>query len=293
MHRTAYLLLVLTTLFWGGNSVAGRMAVGEISPMLLSAGRWGMAFVVLFAFGWREFAADWPALRARARWLALMAFFGLTFFNVCLYGALHFTTAVNSSVLQAAMPVAVFAASFLWHGQRTRPAQIAGFLVTLAGVAVIAAAGSLATLQTLSVNAGDALVILAIAVYGLYTVALRDKPATHWKSLMIALSGLSFVTSLPFAATEWAMGAALPPTPTGWAILVYTAIFPSILSQVFWIRGNEMIGANRAGLFINLVPVFGTLLAILILGERLAAYHVVALALVMGGIAIAERGKRG
>ena len=152
--------------------------------------------------------------------------------------------------------------------------------------------GSLAALMALGVNPGDALVIFAIAVYGLYTVALRDKPATHWKSLMIALSGLSFVTALPFAFAEWAAGASLGPTPKGWAILAYAAIFPSILSQVFWIRGNELIGANRAGLFINLVPVFGTALAILILGERLAPFHILALVLVMGGIAIAEKGKR-
>lgn len=293
MHRTAYLLLALTTLFWGGNSVAGRMAVGEISPMLLTAGRWGAAFLLLLAFGWRETLADWDRLKSKWLWLAVMAFFGFTFFNVCLYVALHHTTAVNSSVLQAAMPVAVFAASFFWHGERVRSAQIAGFLVTLAGVASIAGEGSLARLLTLRINPGDALVVVAIAVYGLYSVALRDKPALHWKSLMTALTGFAFVTSLPFLAIEWAIGALQPPTPTGWAVLAYTAIFPSILSQIFWIRGNEMIGANRAGLFINLVPVFGTLLAILILGERFAPYHAVALALVMGGIAIAERGRKG
>ncbi len=287
----AYLLLALTTLFWGGNSVAGRMAVGEISPMLLTAGRWGIAFLILVALGWREIRAESATLRANRLWLTVMAFIGFTFFNICLYIALHYTTAVNSSVLQAAMPVAVFAASYLWHGQRTRAGQIAGFGVTLTGVAVIAAQGSLATLLALSFNPGDLLVIGAIAVYGLYTVALRDKPALNWKSLMAALTGLAFLTSLPFAIAEAALGRMHLPTPTGLAVLAYTAVFPSILAQVFWIRGNELIGANRAGLFINLVPVFGTLLAILILGERLHGYHAVALALVMGGIAIAEQGR--
>lgn len=291
MHRTAYTLLALTALFWGGNSVAGRMAVGEISPMLLVAGRWGLAFLLMLAIGWRETMADWEAIRARGLWLTAMAFVGFAFFNICLYGALHFTTAVNSSVLQASMPAFVFAASFFLHGERTRAAQVAGFLVTLAGVIVIASAGSLERLATLTVNTGDALVVLAIATYGLYTVALRAKPAIHWRSLMTALTGLAFLTAIPAATVEWALGAAQAPSPRGWGILVYTAIFPSILSQAFWIQGNAMIGANRAGLFINLVPVFGTALAILILGERLHAYHAVALALVLGGIAIAERGK--
>lgn len=291
MHRSAYLLLALTALFWGGNSVAGRMAVGEISPMLLVAGRWGLAFLLMLAIGWRETMADAATLRARGLWLATMAFVGFTFFNICLYAALHFTTAVNSSVLQASMPVFVFAASFLMHGQHTRPAQLAGFLVTLAGVILIASGGSLERLAALTINPGDALVLLAIATYGLYTVALRGKPAIHWKSLMTALTGFAFVTAIPSALIEWAMGATQMPTAKGWAILAYTAIFPSILSQAFWIEGNARIGANRAGLFINLVPVFGTALAILVLGERFHLYHAVALALVLGGIAIAERGK--
>ncbi len=291
MHRSAYLLLALTALFWGGNSVAGRMAVGEISPMLLVAGRWGLAFLLMLAIGWRETMADAAMLHARGVWLATMAFVGFTFFNICLYAALHFTTAVNSSVLQASMPVFVFAASFLMHGQHTRPAQLAGFLVTLAGVILIASGGSLERLAALTINPGDALVLLAIATYGLYTVALRGKPAIHWKSLMTALTGFAFLTAIPSALIEWAMGATQAPTARGWAILAYTAIFPSILSQAFWIEGNARIGANRAGLFINLVPVFGTALAILVLGERLHLYHAVALALVLGGIAIAERGK--
>ena len=121
MHRSAYLLLALTALFWGGNSVAGRMAVGEISPMLLVAGRWGLAFLLMLVIGWRETMADAATLRARGLWLATMAFVGFTFFNICLYAALHFTTAVNSSVLQASMPVFVFAAvialtAWMLHG---------------------------------------------------------------------------------------------------------------------------------------------------------------------------------
>lgn len=289
MPQRAYLLLILTTLFWGGNSVAGRMAVGEISPMLLTSGRWALALLILVPLGARQIAADWPLLKARAGRLAAMATCGFTLFNVALYIALHHTTAVNSAVLQASMPAFVFLASYLWHGQRTRTAEVAGFLVTLVGVLVIAGGGSLARLLAIDVNIGDALVVAAIAVYGVYTVALRDKPALHWKSLMAALAFFAFLSSLPFVAAEWALGALQWPTPKGWGIVFYTVLFPSVLAQAFWIRGNEVIGANRAGLFINLVPVFGTALAIAVLGEKLHLYHAVALALVLGGIAIAQR----
>mgnify|MGYP003382064736 CR=1 FL=1 len=291
--RLAYLLLALTALFWGGNSVAGKMAVGEISPMLLTAARWGIACVALITIGWRELHADRAVIARHWIWLAAMAFFGFSLFNAALYSALTITSAVNSAVVQAGMPAVVFLLSFVLHGQKTRPLQIAGFALTLVGVAVVAARGELSRLFTLEINAGDALVLAAIAVYGVYTVQLRDKPPLHWKSLMVMLTGFAFLTSLPFVAFEaWADQLVLPGA-TGLGVVAYTAIFPSILAQAFWIRGNELIGANRAGLFINLVPVFGTLLAVIVLGERLETFHVLALVLVFAGIGLAEMGKRG
>lgn len=290
--RTAYLLLTLTALFWGGNSVAGRFAVGEISPMLLTFARWALASVIILSFGSREIAADMPVIRQRWLWLATMAAMGFAVFNFALYSALQWTTAVNASVVQAAMPAIVFLFSLLLFGQRTSAAQVAGFFVTLAGIAVIVTAGDLSKLLTLEVNAGDALVLLAIAIYGIYTVALRNKPAMHWKSLLFALSLFAALASIPFVIGEWLAGRLIAPGATGWTVVAYTVIFPSILAQQFWIRGVEMIGANRAGLFINLVPLFGTGLAILLLGERLHAFHAVALALVLGGIALAEMSAR-
>ena len=133
--------------------------------------------------------------------------------------------------------------------------------------------------------------LIGVVVYSGYTVALRRKPAIHWQSLMIVLTGAAFVTTLPFVVAEFAYGAGMLPDARGWAIIAYTAIFPSILSQIFYIRGVELIGANRAGLFINLVPIFGTLLSILILGEDFQLYH--AVAMVAGaGRHLAGRGER-
>ena len=288
MHRTAYVLLLFTTLFWGGNAVAGKMAVGHVSPMLFVALRWALAFCLLYAIGHRQLRADWHAVRPRLLFLSTMGFFGFAAFNLALYAAFLFTTAVNGSIEQAGIPMVIFALNFLIFRQRVFAGQILGFMLTIAGIALTAAHGDLAGLLRLDLNRGDALVLVAVLVYAGYTVALRYRPAIHWQSYMIVLSAAACLTSMPFAAAEYAAGAWIWPDATGWGCVVYTALFPSLLSQVFYMRGVEMIGSNRAGLFINLVPIFGTLLAIAVLGEALHGYHLVAIALTFGGIWLAE-----
>ena len=113
MHKTAYLLLLLTTLFWGGNAVAGKLAVGHVSPMLLTAARWGFALVILCAIGWPRFAADWPKVRQNAFYLTALGAFGFSVFNIALYSAVVYTTAINVSIEQAGIPMLIFVANFL------------------------------------------------------------------------------------------------------------------------------------------------------------------------------------
>jgi len=292
MARTAYLLLALTTLFWGGNSVAGKLAVGHISPMLLTSTRWTLAFAVLAVFGWRHFAQDWPQLKRRLPLLVLLGGLGFTAYNLALYGALVHTTAINTSIEQAGIPMAIFALNFLLFRQKVAAGQIAGFVMAVAGVALTASHGDPGALLALDVNIGDAMMIVAVVGYAIYTVLLRFRPDVHWLSLMIALTGASALTAWPFAALEYASGAAIAPDARGWGVILYTVLFPSILSQVFYLRAVEMIGANRAGLFINLVPIFGTLCSIVLLGEALHLYHVIAMALALGGIWLAEASGR-
>lgn len=293
MHRQAYILLLLTTLFWGGNAVAGKLAVGHISPLLLNALRWGMAFVILFYMGRKQLRADWAAIRPKLPLLATLGMLGFTIFNVALYSALNYTSAVNASIEQAGIPMLIFMLNFLLFRVAAGVGQIAGFLMSIAGVALTASHGEPAQLLELDVNFGDALMLVAVVVYSLYTIALRYRRDIHWLSLMTVLVGSAAVFAVPFAAAEFALGNGALPDRQGWAIVIFTAIFPSILAQAFYIRGVELIGANRAGLFINLVPIFGTLLSIIILGEDFRAYHAIALALTFGGIWLTEvTGKR-
>ena len=289
MHqRQAYGLLLLTTLFWGGNAIAGKLAIGHISPLLLNLGRWGIAFAVLYIVGRKRLLNDWPAIRPKLPLLAVLGALGFTGFNVALYSALNFTSAINASIEQAGIPMLIFMLNFLLFRQHATAGQIAGFLLSIVGVALTASHGELMRLLQLDLNFGDALLLVAVVVYSLYTIALRYRPATHWLSLMIVLSGAAAISAVPLAAAEVAMGAGIAPDIIGWAIIAFAAIFPSVLSQAFYIRGVELIGANRAGLFINLVPIFGTLLSIILLGEDFHAYHAVALALTLGGIWLAE-----
>jgi drug/metabolite transporter (DMT)-like permease len=288
-----YVLLVLCTLFWGGNSVAGKAAVGNIDPYLLSALRWGGALLLLLPFAWRTLPRDWPAIKGRW-WLYLFygaAGFGL--FNVLLYLAAYFTSAVNISLNQVAINILVLLGNFVIYRVGVRPLQIGGILLTIAGVAVTATHGDLTRLLSLELNHGDALMLLACVAYAAYSILLRYRPATDWKSFIAVTFLIATVTSLVFAAVvDGGLGqmlAAIPEvTPLGWAIAIYALLFPSLISQMFYVRGVELIGANRASLFINLIPLFGAVGAVLILGEPLELFHMVAGALVIVGIGLAE-----
>ncbi|MDP2121065.1 MAG: DMT family transporter [Hoeflea sp.] len=285
----AYLFLTITALSWGANAVAGKMAVGHISPMLLTSVRWGLALLILLTFTLPQLRRDRETIRANLPLLICYGMFGFAFFNILLYSALEYTTAINVAIEQAGMPMVIFLANFLLFRIRTTPAQIAGFALTVAGVAITASGGSLARLIGLELNQGDALMLLAVFCYGGYSVALRYKPVLHWQSMITVMAAAAFATSLPFTAFEIARDSVIWPDTRGWLVAAFTAIFPSLISQVLFIKGNELIGSNRAGIFINLVPIFGTILSVMILGEVLHVYHVVALGLVLGGIWLAER----
>ncbi|MER8635069.1 MULTISPECIES: DMT family transporter [unclassified Mesorhizobium] len=288
MHRAAYLFLLFTTLLWGGNSVAGKLAVGHISPMTLVFLRWLLAVLILLPIGWGTLRQDWPVVRRHWLLLGGLGACGFAFFNAIFYTALNYTTAINVSIEQAAIPIVIIIANFVLFRLRVNRVQIAGVVLTIIGVAVTASHGDLRQLLKLDLNFGDAIMLVAVLCYSFYSVGLRLKPVIRWQSLMLALSVAALVTSLPFFLWEIAAGKVIVPDARGWAVAFYTAIGASVISQIFYIRGNELIGANRAGLFINLVPIFGTLLSVLIVGETFQLYQALALALVLGGISLAE-----
>jgi len=288
----AYALLALTTVMWAGNSIAGKLAVGHASPMVLVTVRWALVMVALYVFKREQIAADWQVMRQRLAYLLFLGALGFTGFSVALYYALVYTTAINASILQGGMPLFVFCASFVLFGSRVGLEQAIGFVISFVGVIVIAARGDFGNVIALNINFGDALMLVAIISYGIYTAALRSKPRMHWTSLMFILCLGATLASLPMLALEMARGATIVPDLQGWSAIAYIVIFPSLLGQVFYIRAVELIGANRAGLFINLLPIWGAILAVALLGEAFNLYHAVALAIILAGISLAEYGGR-
>lgn len=287
-NKLAYALLFLTTLFWGANAIAGKMAVGHISPMVLTSIRWAMALALLLLIGSKQLWTDRQKILPNVPLLFLFGGLGFAGFNIALYSALNHTSAINVAIEQAAVPAVIFIGNYVLFRTRVTALQIIGFGLSLVGVAIVASGGSWEKLAALEINRGDAFMALGVLLYAAYSVLLRYKPDLHWKTMMIIMAGSAFTISLPFAASELQSPAGIWPDSEGWMIAIYTAIFPAIIAQVLWIRGIDMIGANRAGIFINLVPIIGTLLAIIVLGEVFAAYHAIALILVIGGIAMAE-----
>ncbi|MBN7777433.1 DMT family transporter [Nitratireductor aquimarinus] len=292
MYRQAYIFLCLTTLFWGGNAVASRLAVGHVSPMMLTTLRWILSSSLLVYFAWPHLKRDWPAIRAKLPLLAFLGMMGFTGFNALFYSSAQFTSAINIAIEQGAIPMVIFVVNFLLFRLRVTALQVAGFMLSLVGVAIVASHGEFARLLDLDVNFGDALMLVAVLLYAAYTVGLRLKPDIHWLSLMFVLSLFALLASFPLVAWEAATDRLIVPDAQGWMVVGYVVVFPSLLAQSLYIRGNELIGGNRAGLFINLVPIFGTLLSIVILGEDFFAYHAVALTLVLGGIWLAEHSGR-
>ena len=292
LFSRGWLLLSLTSLFWAGNVVAGRLAVGEVSPMVITCLRWLISSSFLLAINRDQLRREWPLLAPRWRSLLWMGALGFTGYNALFYIAAHYTTGINMAIIQGAMPVFIVLGG-LALGKGPSLVQMAGLALTTLGVLVVATQGNLGVLLDLALNRGDLLLLLACALYALYTLDLPNRPKVSGLTFFMALAIVAAWTSVPLMAAEIIAGKAFWPTPLGWAVIAYVAVFPSMLAQICFIRGVELIGPARAGIFTNLVPVLGALLVVLILHEPFGLYHAAALALVMGGLWVTERMGRG
>lgn len=292
MQLQAYFLLTITTLLWGGNLTVGKLAVGHVSPMALNLGRWGIAAIAVTVVSLPQIRKDWPVIVRNWPLLFIYGAIGFASFNAFLYSGLHYTSAINAAIDQAGIPLLIFILNFALFRVRVSAAQIVGFAITLVGVAIAVSHGNLLEILQLNVNFGDFLVLMAVLCYAVYAVILRYKPVLDWRPMMMACCAGAFLAAIPMAIGEAMMGETIPPHDLiGIGALLFTALFPSLISQALFMRGVEMIGANRAGLFINLIPVFGTVLSVLVLGEQIQTFHALALGMAIIGIAIAEWGK--
>ncbi|MEM7496933.1 MAG: DMT family transporter [Pseudomonadota bacterium] len=293
LNRTPSLLLTLTALFWAGNAIAGQLAKDEVEPFALVLLRWIGVTLLLWPLYGHEVRAHWAVIRPALPRIALMATLGFTCFNALFYAASHSTTGINIGILQGSMPMFVLAGAFLAHGTRVGAVQAVGVAVTLIGVVLVATKGAPARIVEQGVNPGDALMLLACVLYAGYTVALRNRPAIPGRAFFTLMCPIAALTALPFAIGEAVIQGPSLPTAEGWLVTLYVTLFPSCLAQLFFLRGVDLIGPGRAGVYINLVPIFAAFLAVLILGETFALYHAAALGLVLGGIWLSQRGSLG
>ena len=287
-YSSAPFLLFLATLGWGSNTIASRLAVGEVSPMLLIFFRWGFVVVILLSLYWRQMIDEWPIIRPRLKWLLIMGGCGLSLFNAFFYIAAHSTTAVNLGIIQSTMPGMILLGSFMFFGDRINRLQFSGLLLTLLGVGVIVTQGSLEQLMQLTFNHGDLLMIFACSFYAMYTVGLKSRPKISGMVMLAYFSVAAFLMTIPLMIFESFIYGTVMPGVKGFAIVFYIAMVPSFLSQIFFMRGVDLIGPGSAGLYANLVPIFSAIMAVLLLSEEFALFRLAAMLLVFGGIGLFE-----
>lgn len=291
LWANAYILLCFTALFWAGNSIVGRAARDLVPPVSLAFWRWLLALVLLLPLAWPHLKRDWPELKANWRIMLLLGILGIGAFNTLLYTGLQTTTALNSLLLQAAQPALILIMGVVLMRDSVSARQIAGLVISLAGVLAIISQGNVTALLNLNLNEGDGIIAFAVLLWSVYAVMLRRRPIIHPLSFLAATLVIGVIFIAPFYVVEIASGRLIIPSAETYLAIGYVAIFPSFIAYLFYNRGVELIGSAATGQFMNILPVMGAGLAMLFLGERLYAFHIAGIALIFAGIFIA--GKHG
>ncbi|NHN76452.1 DMT family transporter [Azotobacter chroococcum] len=285
-----YLLLTLASLFWSGNLVMGRGLRGDLPPVGLAFWRWTTAFILVLPLALPYLRSQWPALRAGWWAVLLLGVLGVGCYNTFSYIALQYTTATSAILLNSFIPVATIALAFLLFGKRLSRREALGVAVSLIGVLILVAQGSLDTLLALSLNVGDLWMLAAVVSWGLYTVGLQWRPqGVHPMLLLAACIAVGLLAQMPAYAWEIAAGRSIVVNAQSIGGILYAGVVAAFLGFLCYNAGVAAIGPARGSLFIHLMPVFGTILSALLLGERPHLYHLGGIALVFAGIALTMR----
>jgi drug/metabolite transporter (DMT)-like permease len=284
-----YLVLALAPLCWAANIVLARGVAELIPPAAFAFWRWSLAALLVVPFARRHLAADREALARGWKRLLLLAVLGISGFNALLYTAVHTTTAINGALIQTSMPAVIAVLTLGLYRERLTPRQTAGIGLCIAGAVLVVLRGELRTLATMGVATGDLLMVAAVLCYGLYSVLLRRRPAIHPLSFLAATFALGAAGLLPAYVAELAVRGGFALTREVALSVVFVAIFPSIVAYFCWNKGVDRVGPNRAGLFVNLIPVFASLLSTWLLGESVRGFHIAGMALIAGGMFVFYR----
>jgi drug/metabolite transporter (DMT)-like permease len=284
-----YLLLCITALCWAGNAIVGRLAAGHIPPVTLSFLRWSAAFCIILPFAWKHLKRDWGAIRGQLGMMIFLSVTGIAAFNTMQYWALEHTQALNTLLLQSAGPLFVALWSLILFGVRLTLAQAGGIALSLAGVLVILLHGDLTALASVEFNRGDIVFIVALAIFGVYSVMSLKRPRIHGLSFGAFTFGCGAACLIPLLIWELYSRPLMQLDAANLLSLFYVAVFPSTVAYLCFNRAVQLIGANRAAPIFHVVPLFGAAMAMVFLGEHPQLFHVIGFALVLTGVFIASR----
>ncbi len=281
----AFFLPVLSALFWSGNFVLGRAVANDIPPIALNYWRWSLALMLLLPFVIRPMWRQRQLIRAHFWSLTALSVVGIAGFNSFAYMGLQDTTATNGLLINSMIPIFIIIISRFWLNKPISVMQLSGVGVSFCGVMFLLSQGELSTLLKLSFNNGDLWVMGAALIWAIYSIGLKWKPA---ELSALAFLGFSVLVGSSFLAPIYWLDLTAEPqwqlTQNNMLAIGYTAVFPSIVAYLCWNQGVKLIGPSLAGQFIHLMPLFGTLLAVLFIGEQLALFQLVGALLIAGGI---------
>lgn len=284
-----HVMLTVTMLCWSGNFIAGRLSAGEVPPISLAGLRWLVAVMIMLAIAGPRLRSDWPIVRAHWPILLLLGITGAGLFNSLQYVALNHTSALNALLINSSGPIFVALACLVLFGDRLRGLQWLGIVLSLTGVLTVGTKGRLDALGDVSFNSGDGFMLAAMLTWGVYTAFLRKRPPIHFLSLALVQMIIAAVFNFPLMLWELASGAVLKASLGTVAAVAYVAIFPSIVAYICYQRGVQLLGGARAGIYLHMVTVFGTILSVTVLGESLRSYHLAGFALIILGISLTAR----
>ena len=291
LSNQGYLLIVITAIAWSGNTIIGRGVVDIIPPVGLSFWRWVAVFPIFLVIAWPHLRKDLPMVIAHWKIVVVLALLSISIYNTLIYQGLTMTTAINSFLINTSRPVIIVLFSLIIFREKITFMMGAGLVLAFAGTGVIIVRGDLSVLQTLELNSGDIWIFVATVAFALYTVLFPKRPDVHPASLLTAcvLLGLIFLT--PFYVWEMITIGSVPLRAETFGGVAYLAIISTAVAYMAYNRAVEIIGANKAGLISYILPIFGSILAIIILDEIFQFFHGVGFVLILAGVSVAAKAK--
>lgn len=291
--KAAYIFLILTTLFWSGNFIVGKAAsLFEIPPFTLNFYRWIFAWLILAPFTLKEVIDKKNYILKNIKLIIILGITSITIFNSIVYYSLNFTQVISGVLMISTIPVMIIIFCWLFRIEKTNVYQIFGVIFSLSGVVVIITKADLNILLNLNFNKGDIWMVVAMFSWAMYSALLRKKKfeLSQLSLLQIIISaGLIFL--LPAYLVELSLGYKTSINLPFILTLTYVVLFPGLASFIFWIKGISIIGSNRSGIFLHLIPIFSTIMAMLIFGEKFMIFHSIGAVLIIAGIILSSRGQ--